>query len=143
MRAYVWCIGIWMLDVCLSVSQNGMLSLVLGALLALAMREATRVSRRASDDPQKPHAGPAPVGYAIARGVIWLAVSASIISLLLGYIALGSFIVRQAAWLAIVLGSAYLLNGLIDDACPSVVAANNRSEERPFGTGCVSTWKFR
>ncbi|HEY9573497.1 MAG TPA: DUF3772 domain-containing protein [Pusillimonas sp.] len=110
-----------------TVAQNCMLSLVLGALMALAMRQATRLSRRASADPQKPHAGPAPVGYAIARGVIWLAVSASIISLLLGYIALGSFIVRQAAWLAIVLGSAYLLNGLIDDACQSVVAAIKRN----------------
>src|SRR3546814_14381485 len=95
--------------------------------MALAMRQATRLSRRASADPQKPHAGPAPVGYAIARGVIWLAVSASIISLLLGYIALGRFIVRQAAWLAIVLGSAYLLNGLIDAPCQRVVSAIQRN----------------
>jgi potassium efflux system protein len=110
-----------------TVAQNCMVSLVLGALMALAMRQATRHRRDAHTDPQKPRAEPAPVGYAIARGLIWFAVSASIASLLLGYIALGSFIVRQAAWFAIVLGAAYLLNGLIDDACQSVVAAIKRN----------------
>lgn len=110
-----------------TVAQNCILSLVLGALMALAMRRATRLSRRVRSEQQKGRVEPAPVGYAIARGVIWLAVSASMASLLLGYIALGSFIVRQAAWLAIVLGAAYLLNGLIDDACQSVVAAIRRN----------------
>lgn len=110
-----------------TVAQNCILSLVLGALMALAMRRATRLSRRIRSEQQKAGAEPLPVGYAIARGVIWLAVSASMASLLLGYIALGSFIVRQAAWLAIVLGAAYLLNGLIDDACQSVVAAIRRN----------------
>jgi potassium efflux system protein len=112
-----------------TVAQNCILSLVLGALMALAMRRATQLRRRALAEQQKPRAEPAPVGYAIARGVIWAAVSASIISLLLGYIALGSFIVRQTAWFAIVLGATYLLSGLIDDACQSLVAAIKRNAD--------------
>ncbi|HWK70690.1 MAG TPA: DUF3772 domain-containing protein [Burkholderiaceae bacterium] len=110
-----------------TVAQNCMMSLVLGLLMALAMRQATRLSRHTHSGQQKAPAPPA--GYAIARGLIWIAVTASMASLLLGYIALGSFIVRQAAWLAIVLGSAYLLNGLVDDACQSVLAAIKRNAD--------------
>ncbi|MDS1140900.1 DUF3772 domain-containing protein [Pusillimonas sp. SM2304] len=115
-----------------TVAQNCVMTLVLGGLMALAMRRATRLRRPADPDPhaaaeKAPAPTPAPAGYLAARGLIWLAVTISFACLLLGYIALGSFIVRQAAWVLIVLGAAYLLAGLIDDACQSILAAIKRN----------------
>src|SRR5690606_10638677 len=89
-----------------TVAQNCAMTLVLGGLMALAMRRATRLRRPADPDPhaaaeKNPAPAPAPAGYLAARGLIWLAVTISFACLLLGYIALGSFIVRQAAWVLI------------------------------------------
>ncbi|MGB6105757.1 MAG: DUF3772 domain-containing protein [Pusillimonas sp.] len=113
-----------------TVAQNCLMTLILGGLMAHAMRRATRLRRPADHDPHaasEPVPAPSSSGYTLARGLIWLAVAISFACLALGYIALGSFIVRQAAWVLIVLGAAYLLSGLIDDSCESILAAIKRN----------------
>ncbi|MGB3289145.1 MAG: DUF3772 domain-containing protein [Burkholderiaceae bacterium] len=120
-----------------TVAQNCILSLALSAIMALAMHRATRPGRSAGSEQQNARGESMPAGYTFARGLTWLAISASMAGLLLGYIALGSFIVRQAAWLLIVLSSAYLLNSLLNDACDTIVAsikhnADDENYNRPM-----------
>lgn len=113
-----------------TVAQNCLMTLILGALMAHAMRRATRLRQPQDQDPHsasEPVPVPPPAWYLLARGLVWLTVSVSLICLMLGYIALGSFISRQTAWVLIVLGSAYLLTGLIDDSCQSILAAIKRN----------------
>ena len=46
----------------------------------------------------------------------WLLLVGSIVGILLGYVALGSFIVRQVVWMSVLASSAYLLTVVVDDA---------------------------
>src|SRR5690606_23510593 len=113
-----------------TVVQNSLMTLIVGTLLAHAMRRATRLRRPPAPDPHaasEPAPAPMPAGYFFARGLVWAAVIVSFACLALGYIALGSFISRQTAWVLIVLGSAYLLNGLIEDSSESILAAIRRN----------------
>lgn len=113
-----------------TVVQNSLMTLILGTLLAHAMRRAARLRRPPAPDPHatsEPAPVPMPAGYFFARGLVWTAVIISFACLALGYIALGSFISRQTAWVLIVLGSAYLLNGLIEDGSDSILAAIKRN----------------
>ena len=49
--------------------------------------------------------------------LLWLALASSVISLLIGYVAFGSFIAKQIAWVIVVVCSTYLLTVLVDDIC--------------------------
>src|SRR6185295_9251136 len=53
----------------------------------------------------------------------WLVLVFSLLCLLAGYVALGSFIVKQVVWIATVLATAWLLCALIDDAAMGLLAA--------------------
>jgi small-conductance mechanosensitive channel len=56
-----------------------------------------------------------PVWLSIAIGVIWLVLIVSVLATLTGYIALGSFLVKQTAWIVIVASSAYVLMRAADE----------------------------
>ncbi len=51
----------------------------------------------------------------IATGIAWLVLAVSFAGLLLGYVALGSFLVKQVVWVCVVVAGAYLLTALLDD----------------------------
>ena len=86
------------------------LAMGLGLLLSdVARRRALREPESAANWP------PSPLWLSTVVGLAWLGVAVSLLALLLGYVALGSFVVHQMAWMAVVLGSAYLLAVLIDD----------------------------
>jgi potassium efflux system protein len=65
------------------------------------------------------------------RGILvvqWIILGTSLLSLLTGYVAFGSFVTKQVAWTLIVLSSAYLLAVLIDDACTAIGSAAQRAD---------------
>lgn len=107
-----------------TVAQNAVVSLVLSAILAVGLLQAARARHATAKDQEK--APPAPLGYIISRNILWFALAASLACLLAGYVAMGSFIVRQAAWVIILLASVYLLDGLINDSCQAVLASIKR-----------------
>lgn len=63
----------------------------------------------------------------------------SVASVLLGYVALGSLLVKQVVWVAVVTATAYLLATLADDACVAWLAASTRADEEQSGTVPVET----
>lgn len=60
--------------------------------------------------------------WILAALAAWLALGAALLAVLLGYLALATFLMREAIWIAVVLASLFLLLRLADDLCPSVLA---------------------
>lgn len=109
-----------------TVAQNCVVSLAFSLTLAWALWRTEKLRQRAAAaDTSNGHASTV-FPYGILKLLLWLAVLSSVTCLLVGYIALGSFIIKQAAWVAIVIAAVYLLNGLIDDGCHSMLAAIRR-----------------
>ncbi|MFZ4877213.1 DUF3772 domain-containing protein [Janthinobacterium sp. Mn2066] len=98
-----------------AVAVNCIVALLLGLTVAFGLLRAERCWRRVqAADPA------APVTPLWLRGVVlllWLTLAASLISLLVGYVAFGSFVAKQIAWVIVVVCSTYLLTVLIDDIC--------------------------
>jgi small-conductance mechanosensitive channel len=61
--------------------------------------------------------------------VAWLTLAISLICVLVGYVALGSFIVKQMVWIVTVLSSTYLLTMLIHDGGVSLQTAVKRNAD--------------
>jgi potassium efflux system protein len=83
-----------------------------------------------------------PVHALWLRGIIivqWLILTASILSLLTGYVAFGSFVVKQVSWTLIVLSSSYLLAVLIDDACLAIGSAAQQADATAAASASGST----
>jgi small-conductance mechanosensitive channel len=87
----------------LSVALDGLMTLILAATLTRGLRRAIYPR------------GSLPTWLTICLGIGWVAVASGALSVLVGYVALGSFIVGQFAWALIVIGSAYLLDRLVGD----------------------------
>ena len=116
-------------DLASQIAVNGIVSLVLGLLLVWALRRGEKARRRAL---ALPHAAPTPLRslWLLAIEVVcWVALFASMGCLLLGYVALGSVIVKQVAWLIIVASSAYILISFVDDACATWLGVKGASAE--------------
>lgn len=116
-----------------TVALDYLTSLTLGITMGWAMSRAHRLRRRVALDPDKS----APVAYPFWLMALvmatWLALTASVFCLLAGYVALGSFIVKQIVWIALVLGSAYLLSVLIQDGANTVLAVIKRNAPNQDG----------
>ena len=116
-----------------AVAINCIWALALGAVMARALGHGERLRRQGlaaarattldnsadaaapGDSGSAPPAAPHHPWAAIGAVALWLVLVASLVCLLLGYVAFGSFVVRQVVWVATVLASAYLVNVLIDD----------------------------
>lgn len=104
------------LSLALEVAINGAYALLLGGLLARSVHRGEQLRREAhvqDDDGSAPR--PAWLGLALV--LVWGLLLLSLLGIVLGYVALGSFVVRQVVWIGLLALSAYLLSLLIDDAC--------------------------
>ncbi len=103
----------------LTVTVNCIVALALGLTLGIALLRAERLWRRLLRDDGTQRR---PFWLATIAFVSWLVLAGAVICLLTGYVAFGSFAVKQVLWTAIVLGSTYVLGALIDDACMAWLA---------------------
>ncbi len=103
----------------LTVAANCIVALALGLTLGIALVRAERLWRQLLRDDG---ALRRPLWLATIAFVSWLVLCGAVICLLTGYVAFGSFAVKQVLWTAILLGSAYVLAALIDDACMAWLA---------------------
>ncbi|MBB5609592.1 small-conductance mechanosensitive channel [Janthinobacterium sp. S3M3] len=98
-----------------AVAVNCIVALLLGLTVAFGLLRAERCWRRVqAADPASPAT---PLWLRGVVLVLWLTLAASLISLLVGYVAFGSFVAKQIAWVIVVVCSTYLLTVLIDDIC--------------------------
>lgn len=110
-------------DLAAEVAIDCLMSLALGLLLLHALRRGDQLRREllASEQPGLILPRSLPLLTATAAG--WAALVLSVVCLLSGFVALGSVIIQQVAWVIIVGATAYLLAAFIDDACTGWLAA--------------------
>ncbi|MBC7683217.1 MAG: mechanosensitive ion channel family protein [Ferruginibacter sp.] len=120
-----------------TVALNCILALVLGLSMVIAVGRGERLRRQLDRGPDADRIPPRPLWLGVLAALVWLVLVASVLALLLGYVALGGFMVRQLAWTAIVASTTYLLLMLIDDVCMGWLATNS-PDNMPAGT-----WRMR
>ncbi|MBO9356735.1 DUF3772 domain-containing protein [Bordetella petrii] len=112
-----------------TISVTSLAALILAAVLAWGLRRCTRLQqqvRQAAEDGRVP---PRPFWVSILVATTWAVLAASVISLLAGYIAFGSFVVKQVLWTLAILCTAYLLSLLIEDGFSTLLAPSARDED--------------
>ncbi len=103
-----------------AVALTCLVALALGLVIVLALMRGERLWRV---ELAREGARARPTWLAIVAGLNWLVLVTAVVSLLAGYVAFGSFAVKQVLWAGIVLGSAYLLAALVDDALMAWLAS--------------------
>lgn len=109
-----------------AVAINDLVALSLGLVIAQALRRGEMLRRAARAALSDGAAQPSSWVWIGALG-LWLAVVAALACLLVGYVALGAFVVKQVAWIASVGATVYLVNAVIDDAL--MTWAGNRGSD--------------
>ncbi len=120
-----------------AVALNCILALALGISLVTMVMRGERLHRQLVSSPDAAQVPPRPLWLSGLTFLVWLVLAASVVGLLLGYVALGSFVLRQVAWCAIVVSTAYLLVLLIDDVCMGWLAT------APLDPPTPGSWRMR
>ena len=95
-----------------TVAVNCVVALAMGLTVVLALMRAERVWRL---ELAKEGAHARPMWHVIVAGLNWLVLATAVVCLVAGFVAFGSFAIKQVVWAGIVIGSAYLLAALVDD----------------------------
>ncbi len=84
-----------------------------------------------SGTPQAPSAPVSgrPFWVSAIVSTVWVVLGLSFASLLAGYVAFGSFLVKQVLWSGVVLSTAYLLSTLIEDGFSTLLGSASRDAE--------------
>jgi small-conductance mechanosensitive channel len=114
-----------------TVGLDSIEALLLCAVMGSGLAQAARLRRRSRRDPGQTDVAPAPLWFTWLIAACWLTVLTSFACLLLGYVALGNFLVKQLAWSAMLLGVAYLFTVLVADGCAAMLAAIKRKADDP------------
>jgi len=104
-------------------------ALALAATLAWGLRRCTSLHRQARQADEDGRVAPRPFWVSVLVAVTWAVLITSVVSLLAGYAAFGSFIVKQVLWTLAILCSAYLLSVLIEDGFGTLLASAARDDE--------------
>jgi len=108
---------------------HALASLTFILFLAITLRR-IRPRAEAAAAPDAPPEPP-PLWMQTVRTVAWIVLGASVIALLSGHVALGTFAVNQLVWGLIVLATAYLLAVLVDDLFMTLLAPTESVHGQP------------
>ncbi|WP_454689345.1 DUF3772 domain-containing protein [Achromobacter aloeverae] len=106
-----------------TILANCIAALVLGGVVALGLTRLERARRSALRDPETGRVPPRSLLYVVVVSAIWLALTGSLVALLVGYVAFGNFVVKQLIWSIIVVAATYLLSLLADDFFMAVLGS--------------------
>lgn len=95
-----------------------------GGLAMLARARDARLTNGAGEGagPVSDHHGESRLPWIVAALAAWLALGGALIAVLLGYLALAGFLMRETIWIAAVLASLFLLLRLADDLFPALLS---------------------
>ncbi|MDY7577387.1 DUF3772 domain-containing protein [Herbaspirillum sp. RTI4] len=115
-----------------TVALNCMVALLLGVTLGVGLLRGERrwrLLRQATPvDGAAPVIG-SPLWLKLVAGISMAVLALGVIALLAGYVAFGGFLVKQLAWGVVVLTSAYLYIGLLDDVCAAWMNASQPEQD--------------
>ena len=113
-----------------TVAVDLLVALALALLIGLALLRARRARHQALRDgnaaPQWPSSPMWLSGLLVLAATV---VVSCLLALLLGYVALGSFLLQQMVWAVVVLGTAYLLSVVIDDGSAALLCPRTPTPE--------------
>ncbi|HUH60174.1 MAG TPA: DUF3772 domain-containing protein [Candidimonas sp.] len=110
-----------------TVALDCITALALAVVIGGALRH-MRTGTPTNDEASTP-AAPTPFWLTLLLSLTRLAVFISFACLLAGYVALGSFIIKQLVWFILIIGATYLITGLVSDLGDSLLAASRRHAE--------------
>ncbi len=96
------------------------LAAVSGALIAAGRARSEQLA--ASAEAASPYQGGGRLPWVLAA---WLAVAGALVAVVCGYLALASFITREMIWIAMVLGTMFLLLRFVDDLFPALLSPDH------------------
>ena len=131
-----------------TVALNCIQALALGFVMVWVVMRGERLRRLDEARTGATEGGPPvrPTWLAALTALTWLVLVSSLVCLMLGYVAFGSFAVRQVAWFGVVVLSAYLLSVLIDDVCMGWLTVREPGDapgETPKGGDKPTAWRLR
>jgi small-conductance mechanosensitive channel len=109
---------------------HALASLTFILFLAIVLRRVRPRPGDAAAHDAPPEPSP-PLWMQTVRTVAWIVLGASVIALLSGHVALGTFAVNQLVWGLIVLATAYLLAVLVDDLFMTLLAPTESTHAQP------------
>lgn len=105
------------------------MALALAVTMAAALLRASRLRRRHKLDPESTQSPASPLWLTALFSLAWLVLVGGVICVLTGFVAFGSFVIKQMVWYAVVLSAMYLLTVLIHDGCVSLLASIRHNAE--------------
>ncbi|MGA0532936.1 DUF3772 domain-containing protein [Hansschlegelia sp. KR7-227] len=108
------------------IASGGLFALLNAATFAIALRR-IRAAERVEATIRSDHgdAFDRPV-LLLLRLIAWMAVTASVVSVFVGYVAFAQFLINQVIWIAAVFSLAYLLLMVVDDVLTTGLSAETR-----------------
>ena len=110
----------------MTVAVNCVVALAMGLTVGIALLCAERVWR---GELAKDGAHARPMWLTLVTALNRLVLATAVVCLLAGYVAFGSFAVKQVVWAGIVIGSTYLFAALIDDVLMAWLAATPHGDD--------------
>lgn len=111
-----------------TITLGVVMAAVLGLVLLAALARAERVRRQLALESEDNRAPPRPFWLAVLNTTLWSVLCTGLLTLVIGYAAFGTFLIKQAMWTLVVLCSTYLLVVLIDDGFSTLLGSNRDSD---------------
>lgn len=108
-----------------TITLTGIVAVLSMSLLGAVLAIGRRLRRQALAESETV----APLWVSLLVAAVWTVLLVSLASLLAGYVAFGSFLVKQVLWVLIVLASAYLASTLIEDGFSTLLGTSHREGE--------------
>jgi small-conductance mechanosensitive channel len=105
-----------------TITLTGIVAVLTMAMIGAVLAIGRRLRRQAMQE----NDAPIPFWLSLLLTAIWTVLILSLASLLAGYVAFGSFLVKQVLWVLIVLASAYLASTLIEDGFGTLLGTSHR-----------------
>lgn len=105
-----------------TITLTGIVAVMTMAMIGAVLAISRRLRRQAMQETDTP----IPFWLSLLLSAIWTVLILSLASLLAGYVAFGSFLVKQVLWTLIVLASAYLASTLIEDGFGTLLGTSHR-----------------
>ena len=105
-----------------TIAVTTLATLALAMVLACGLHRATRLQQQAREADEDGHPAPRPFWLSALAAAAWTVLAVSVASVLAGYVAFGSFLVKQLLWTLAILCSTYLLSVLIEDGFSTLLA---------------------
>ena len=114
-----------------TIAMTSLAAIAQGMMLAWSLMLGERLRRKSQRDRETGLVPPRNFWTATLSTLSWLALITGVVSVLIGYAALGVFIITQGTWLVIVIASAYLLSVLINDGFITLLAGKKPEHPTP------------